>query len=291
MRIPGATRIRRFVLDPLRIILSNGKSRAGLIITVSLLLLVTVGRLFVPLPKIDPSLSYRLPSWRFPLGTDALGENILGEIIYGGPFILEVAFWAALISVGVGTVVGLSTALVKGKTESVLVASTDVVLTIPGIILIIVLAQFFKPSNPLELGAMLSLVGWASFARVVRSQILTLRNQPFVEAARLQGLPKRHIIFVELLPNVMPYVAVNFIFNIEISLFASVGLYYLGVLPYSALNWGTMINSAVQQGAYLTTSGISSFLTPLLTITIFTVGLILLSSGFEEIFNPRLRVK
>ena len=160
---------------------------------------------------------------------------------------------------GVGTVVGLSAALVKGKLESVLVATTDVVLTIPGIILIIVLAQFFKPSNPLELGAMLSVVGWASFARVVRSQILTLRDQPFVEAARLQRLPRRHIVFAELLPNVMPYVAVNFIFNIEVSLFASVGLYYLGVLPYSALNWGTMINQAVEQGDYLTTTVFRAF--------------------------------
>jgi peptide/nickel transport system permease protein len=88
----------------------------------------------------------------------------------------------------------------------------------------------------------------------------------------------------------MPYIAVNFIFYVEVSLFASVGLYYLAVLPYNAVNWGTMMNQAVTQGAYLNLQGASSLISPLAAITAFTVGLILLSAGFEEIFNPRLRI-
>jgi peptide/nickel transport system permease protein len=280
----------RYLLDPSRILWRNRKSRVGLIITVFFILLITVGPLLLPYPKVNPGRKNLLPSATHLLGTDSLGQDIMGELAYGGGFILELSFVAALISIGIGTTVGLAAAYIAGKTEAVLMTGTDIALTIPGIILIIVVSQFVKATDPITLGALLSVVSWAPFARIIRSQILVLRSQPFAEAAKLLGLSRFHIIFVELLPNVMPYIAVNFIFYVEVSLFASVGLYYLAVLPYNAVNWGTMMNQAVTQGAYLNLQGASSLISPLAAITAFTVGLILLSAGFEEIFNPRLRI-
>ena len=242
-------------------------------------------------PSVNPAKSFLLPSWRHPLGTDSLGQDVLAELAYGGAFILELSFIAAAISIVIGAIVGITAGVIGGRGENGLMTAADIALTIPGIILIIVLSQFIKGNDPFTLGALLSVVGWALFARIIRSQILVLRSQPFYESVRLLGLPKRHIVFVELLPNVMPYIAVNFIFYIQGALFASVGLYYLGVLPYNPLNWGTMINQAVAQGAYFTVRGLSSFASPLAAVTLFTIGLILLSAGFEEIFNPRLRTR
>jgi peptide/nickel transport system permease protein len=283
--------VRRVVVDPFQILWANRRSRVGLIITVFFLVLITIGPLVLPHPKISPGRKDLLPSWKYPLGTDSLGQDILSELAFGGGFILELSFVAALISIVLGAGIGLAAGYIAGKTETALMTGTDIALTIPGIILIIVASQFIKASDPITLGALLSVVSWAPFARVIRSQILVLRSLPFTEAAKLLGLSRLHIIFVELLPNVMPYIAVNFVFYVEISLFASVGLYYLAVLPYNAVNWGTMLNQAVTQGAYLNAHGLSSFLSPLVSITLFTVGLILLSSGLEEIFNPRLRVR
>ncbi len=199
------------------------------------------------------------------------------------------SFVAAFLSTAIGAIIGISSAFFAGKTDKVMTGVTDISLTIPGLILVIVLSQFIKATDAVTIGAMLSIVGWASFARTIRSQILVLRTLPFIETARMLRLSARHVIFAELLPNVLPYVAINFIFYFEVALFTSVGLYYLGVLPYNRLNWGTMINQSFAQGAYLQVAGLSSLISPLAAVTLLAVGLILLSGGFEEIFDPRLR--
>ena len=275
----------------MKILWRSRRSRVGLVITVSIILLILVGPLVIAYPKAAPSREFLSPSLAHPLGTDSLGRDTLADLAYGGAFILELSFIAALFGIIIGTFVGIAGSLLGGKVEFAVITATDIAVTIPGIILIIVVSQFVKATDPLTLGALLSVVSWAPFARIIRSQMLVLRSQPFIESVHMLGLSRRHIIFFELLPNVMPYIAINFIFYIQGALFASVGLYFLGVLPYNPLNWGTMINQAMAEGAYLSLKGVLSLASPLIAVTVFAVGLILLSGGFEEIFNPRLRVK
>ena len=279
----------RFVTDSFRILWSNKKSRMGLLITLFFVLLVTLGTLLLRPPEINASAIYQPPSWKHLLGTDYMGEDLLSMIAHGGGYILEIALFTGVISIGIGAVVGLSAGYFGRKVEGAITAITDVALTIPGLILIIVLLQFVKTTNPIILAALISVVAWAGFARAVKSQILVLRNQSFIEAAKMLSLSRRHILFSELLPNVMPYVAINFIFTVQSGLFVAVGLYYLGVLPYTSINWGVMLNAAVSQGAFLSSVALPSFIVPLAAITLFTVGLILLSFGLDEVFNPRLR--
>ena len=272
-----------------RSIWSNRRSRVGLGIVVGFILLAILGPLLLPIPRSDPAHAYLGFSSSHILGTDGQGEDIFGEIAYGAGFILQLSFIAAVVATVLGTVVGITSGYFPGYSGKLLTAVTDIALTIPGLILVIVLSSFVKASDPLVVGLLLGIVGWAPFSRSIRSQIIILRKEPFIESAQTLSLSRFHILFSELMPNVMAFIAVNFVFAFEISLFASVGLYYLGVLPYNHLNWGTMMNEAFQQGSYLTASGLPSLLAPLAAVSLLALGLILFSVGLEETFNPRLR--
>jgi peptide/nickel transport system permease protein len=268
---------------------ANKRSRVGLGIVVAFILLAVIGPLVLPIPRSDPSKAYSLPSLTHILGTDGQGEDIFAEIAYGSGFILQLSFIAAVIATILGTIVGITSGYFAGYSGKLLTAATDVALTIPGLVLVIVLSSFVKATDPLVVGLLLGIVGWAPFSRSVRSQIIILRKEPFIESAQTMSLSAFHILFSELMPNVMAFIAVNFVFAFEISLFASVGLYYLGVLPYNHLNWGTMMNQAFQQGSYLSLNGLPSLLVPLAAVSLLALGLILFSAGLEETFNPRLR--
>lgn len=272
----------------MRSLLSSKRSALGVGIIVFFILLAIVGPLALPVPRSDPSHPYLPPSTKHMLGTDGEGEDIFGEIAYGAGFILQLSFIAAIVATVIGTIVGITSGYLIGPSGRILTVVTDIALTIPGLILVIVVASVLKATNPLVVGLLLGLVGWAPFSRSIRSQIIVLRKEPFIETAQMMSLSRFRIIFVELMPNVMAFIAVNFVFIFEISLFASVGLYYLGVLPYNHLNWGTMMNQAFQQGSFLTASGLPSLVVPLASVSLLALGLILLSTGLEETFNPRL---
>ena len=272
-----------------RSIWTNRRSRVGLGIIVFFLLIAILGPLLLPIPRSNPSHAYRPPSLSHILGTDGQGEDIFAEIAYGAGFILQLSFIAAVVATTIGTVVGITSGYFAGYGGKLLTTGTDIAVTIPGLILVIVVGSFVKATDPLVIGLLLGIVGWAPFSRSIRSQIIVLRKEPFIETAQMMSLSSRRIIFVELMPNVMAFIAVNFVFIFEIALFASVGLYYLGVLPYNHLNWGTMMNQAFQEGSYLTASGLPSLIAPLAAVSLLALGLILLSTGLEETFNPRLR--
>jgi len=267
----------------------NKYARIGLIITVGFFVMGFIGPLVYPAPKIDLTEIFAPPSLAHPLGTDYLGRDTLGNIIYGTGYILEVTFIAALIGTGIGVAIGIASGYFRGAVGSLLMAITDIVLTIPGLILILVVASVVRSGNPLVVASVLSVTAWAGFARAIRSQILSLRSSIFVEEARLLNLSSFHIIFKELMPNVMSYTAINFIFSVQGALFASVGLYFLGVLPFSAYNWGVMLSEATSFGGFLAPSLAVYLISPIAVITLFTVGLIYLSFGIDEVFNPRTR--
>lgn len=167
---------------------------------------------------------------------------------------------------------------------------TDMKLTIPGLPLLLVLATVWKFGNPLQMGLVLGLLGWGGVARAVRAQTLSLRERGFIEAARGLGLSTGHIIGKELLPSMAPYIAMNMLIAVTGAVYAQVGLFFLGVLPYESNNWGVMLNLAVfQAGAMITPYALGYLLAPLLAILLLTLGIVLVVDAMDEIFNPRLR--
>ncbi|BCU69960.1 ABC transporter permease [Stygiolobus caldivivus] len=282
------------LVDYLKLIWRNNKGKAGLIITVFFILLGTVGPLIVPKPvvvNINPNMIFRPPmlSPEYILGTGPLGCSILGDIVWGAPFILEVSFLAGLFTTLIGITVGMVAGYIGGIVDNVLMSINDIVMTMPSLILILILATSLKTTNPFILAGILSISGWTGLARAIRSQILLMKNLPYVEVSRILGLGSFHIIFREIMPTIASYIAIHFIFNVEGALYASVGLYFLGILPVSQYNWGVMINEALQDGGIYGNQAFWYLFWPSFFVVMFMFGLIMLSYGIDEISNPRLR--
>jgi peptide/nickel transport system permease protein len=265
----------------------------GALIVVVFLILGVIGPWLYPSPLPHDSAAVFAPiSLAHPLSTDFEGVDVLALVVTGTRNVLIVALIAAGVTVVLGTGVGLLAGYRRGVSDSVLMRLTDFVLTVPGFPLLLVLTTVWRFSAPLPMGLVLGLIGWGALARAVRSQTLSLRERGFIEAARGLGLPTRHIVLRELLPNVAPYVAMNLLLAITGFVYAQVGLFFLGVLPLNTNNWGVMLNFAVfQSGAMLTgaSAALPYLLAPLGAVLLLTLGIVLVVDALDEIFNPRLR--
>ena len=287
------------VIYSLRIIVSIKKAFVGLLILVGFALMATIGPRVVDEPNsfqcepyLKPTLLKWPPSLEHPLGCDYVGRDIFSQLVWGAPIVLSIAVTAGVITTVVGVTVGMTAGFLGGVVDAVLMTITDIAMTIPGLPLLIVLATVIRTSNPVILGLMLSITAWAGLARAIRSQVLSLKEREFVEAARVLGYSRWRIIFSEIMPNMMSFIVINFIFATIGAVYASVGLYFLGILPYTAYNWGLMLNEAyAQAGALYSPDAVHYILAPIIAIVMLQTGLILFSYAVDEIFNPRLRAK
>ncbi|GAA4566257.1 ABC transporter permease [Planotetraspora kaengkrachanensis] len=286
-----ATLRRNFWRGVWRVLCRKPSRMAGVIIVLGFAVMGVIGPLVYPanLPRDDNAL-YASPSLQHPFGTDFEGTDVLALVVTGARYVLLTGLATALITVALGTLIGLFAGFRRGGWDSALMRLTDLNLAIPGLPLLLVLSTVWKFTSPLEMGLVLGLLGWGGVARAVRSQTLSLRERGFIEAARGLGLPTRHIIGRELLPSMAPYIAMNMLIAVTGAVYAQVGLFFLGVLPFDANNWGVMLNLAVFSGGALTTpSALPYLLAPLLAILLLTLGIVLIVDAMDEIFNPRLR--
>lgn len=299
-------RVDRYVLAPLRILANDWRALVGILIVSIYLLMGFVAWISAsdwwlfsgltlvtePVPNQGPRLLQPLEAPAHPLGTDKLGSDILAQIVHATPAMLKMIFAGAVFSTTVATLVGTFAGYKGGVIDTVLMAFADIMMTIPGLPLIIVLAAIFQPRDPFVIGIILTINGWAGLARSLRSQVLTLREESYVEASRAMGIRTHSILGKDIVPNLMPFVAVNFVGTARSVIFSSVALYFLGILPFSNLNWGVMMNLAYQTaGALYTWETAHWLLAPMATIVILSFGLILLAQGGDRIFNPRIRAR
>ena len=284
-------RLRDLLYEPLTIIYRNRKSRAGLFILLIYFFMATVGPRLIRLDLIgNPLEIYEPPSLEHLLGTDYAGRDILAQIVHGSTGVLTISFLAALITIAISTTVGIVSGFRGGISDSILMTITDTVMTIPGLPLMIVFSAYLRTTSPIVVGLILSITAWAALARAIRSQVLSIRENAYIESAKALGLSTFHTVFFEIMPNLMSYIVIGFIFATINALFASVGLYFLGVLPFTAVNWGVMLNMAYTLGGALYSSRTAHYLlAPIIAIMILQIGLIQFSYAVDEIFNPRLR--
>lgn len=283
-----------WILTPFRIIQSDIRTQVGFLILAIYLLMGTVGVVLVPEAKIGqaPILAGPFENMNYILGTDGSGRPIAPQLIHATPPMLKMIAAGAVFATTVGTVVGTVAGYAGGTLDTILSTITDMVMAIPGLPLIIVLTAIWQPESPFIVGFFLTVNAWAGLARSVRSQILTIREESYVEAARAIGAPTRQIISDDILPNIMPYVLVNFANTGRSVIFSSVGLYFLGVLPFSTENWGVMLNFAYSQGGSLYTLQTAHwFIWPMLTIIGISLSFILIAQGMDRLFNPRVRAR
>ncbi len=231
--------------------------------------------------------------WRYPLGTFDNGVGILSGLLWATPGMLQMILAGGVFSTAMATVVGTVSGYKGGTVESVLNTIVDVAMSIPGLPLVVVLVAIIQPSSPYVIGILITVNVWAGLARTIHSQVLSLREKSYVEASRTMGISSPQIIRKDILPNLMPYVTVNFVYAARRVVYDSIALYYLGLLGGStAENWGVMLDWAYNVNNALTVSGKSyMILFPMLPIVVLSMALILLSQGTDRLFNPRVRTR
>jgi peptide/nickel transport system permease protein len=221
------------------------------------------------------------------LGTDSQGADILTKLIYGTRISLYVGLLSAIVSIVIGLALGLIAGYIRGTVDEVIMRFTDVLLVLPGLPLLIVLITVLGTSIN-NLIILIGFLGWMGFARVIRSQVLSLKERPFIEAAKALGGSKSHILVKHLLPNVMGLVYVTLALSVPTAIVSEASLAWLGFFDPSITSWGRMLNDVQTAGAYMAWWWV---IPPGIFIAILSLSFILLGYAIDDILNPKLRVR
>ncbi len=286
--------VNEWVVAPFKILWSDWRARVGSLIILAYVLMGTVGVRVVDPPRVGEGdrLVSPFEDLSHPLGTDNMGNDIFAQIVHATPPMLEMIVAGAVFTTVMAVVVGTLSGYKGGRTDQLLMTFNDILMTIPGLPLVIVIAVILEPRSPWLVGVIITVNAWAGLARAIRSQVLTLREESYVEASRLMGISTPQIVMKDIMPGLMPYILVNFVNSARSVIFASVGLYFLGILPFTELNWGVMMNLSYETGGALYTWETAHWLlAPMITIVILSFGLILFSQGTDRVFNPRVRAR
>lgn len=224
------------------------------------------------------------------LGTTQAGQDVYSELIWGARQSLYVGFAAGIASTIVGLVIGLIAGYAPGIVDDILSYVINVFLVIPGLPLMIILAAYAPVHGSLLIIFVITVTGWAWGARVLRSQVTTLRSRDYVAAARFAGDGMWRIIFREIMPNMISLVAAGFLGAAVSAILGAAGLEFLGLGDPSINSWGTMLYWAENSGALLEGQWAWLF-APGFMIAVLGTALVLINFAVDEMANPRLRKK
>lgn len=263
----------------------------GLTLLLALFLFAVVGAYLTDIDDAQPLAARPLqkPSAEYPFGTDKLGRDLFATIVAGIPLTLRIGLLAGLIGLAIGTFLGFVSAYYGGWLDTIIRGVVDVGLTVPGLMVLIILAIAYSGRlNINSMSLIVAVLAWLYPARVIRSQVLTLKQRPFVEVAKLTGMSGLEIIFLELMPNLLPYLAASLVGAVASAILASIGLEALGLGPLDSPTLGMTIYWALLNGAVINRWW-WWWAPPILVISILFNGLFLLAIGLDEIANPRVR--
>jgi peptide/nickel transport system permease protein len=227
------------------------------------------------------------PSSDHLLGTQSEGRDFLTVILLGTPNTLIIGLVGGGVAVVAGAILGMISGYYGGMVDGLIRNTVDVGLTIPVLAILIMIAASFPVVTPVMMGLVIALTSWMHPTRVIRSQILSLKEREFVKLIKLSGVGSLHIIFVELMPNLIPFLAANFVNSVSSAILASIGLEVLGLGSQQTPTLGNTIyfaitNSAMWRGLWWW------WLSPIIILIVLFLGLFLVSTALDELSNPRL---
>lgn len=268
--------------------LASWRGRLALLVVAVALVSAFFGTWLAPMDPTRSSLDvFDPPSPQHLLGTTESGADVFSQLLVGAQVSMLVGFAAAAISTIIGAFVGLVGGYFGGWADRLLDALENWFIVIPTLPLMIVMARLLDPSLTVLI-VVIGLTSWAGTGRVVRSQVLTLRQRTFVERARAMGAGHAHILRVHILPNVLPLIFANTVIIAAVAILSEAALAFLGLGDPSRVSWGSMLENAFNSGA--PSAGAWWYvLPPGLCITLLVFAVSVLGFLYEESLNPRLR--
>lgn len=276
------------VREKLRRMARQNKLAAFSAVLIALVLLLAVfAPLVAPYGEAEQDVLARLqpPSAAHWFGTDELGRDVLSRILYGSRLSLAIGILPSVISLVIGIVLGLLAGYFGGWADYVIMRLADVMLSVPSLLLAMVV-MYTLGSSTVNLFVALSMVGWASVARVVRSQTLSLKESEYVEAAQSIGVSRFNIMRRHILPNCVPSLIVLFTLNVPAAILSESSLSFLGIgAQPPAASWGLMVNQSKQ---FLFTQPWLA-LAPCVAIMVVVLAFNFLGDGLRDVLDPYMK--
>lgn len=263
----------------------------GLLMLLALLLFVVIGSFMVDVERARPLSARALqpPGGTLPFGSDKQGRDLFAVMVAGTPLTLRIGLIAGLIGTFIGSTLAFVSAYYGGAVDTIIRGIVDIGLTVPGLMVLILLAMNLKGGLDVnQMALIIATLAWLFPARTIRSQVLTIKERGYVQIARFSGVSGPEIIVKELLPNLLPYMVASLVGSVSAAILASVGLAVLGLGPTESPDLGmtlywVLYNAAIINGWWWW------WVPPIVAIAVLFIGFFLVAVGLDEIANPRLR--
>lgn len=266
-------------------------ARVGIIIIGIFVLMAIIGPILMPFKTTDIAASraevFNSPSLQHLLGTDNQGRDVLAYLVNGSRSSLFVGLTATIISMVLGTLIGVTAGYLGGWVDNLLMRITDFFLVLPWLPFCMVLASILGNSI-WNIILVIGLTGWSGTARIIRAQTLSVKEQPYVEREKSIGARNGYIMMKHILPNIFPLVFAEAILIVSSSILTETSLAFLGLGDPTNPSWGTMLNDAYCTGA-MTVGAWWYFITPGVCVILVALGFTLMGYAFDEILNPKLK--
>jgi len=274
----------------------------GLFILLGVILYIFIGSLIFTEAQAnynDTSRRLQPPSAEHPFGTDRIGRDIMARTIYGGQISLLIGFLAVIVEVSFGTAIGAVAGYYGGWIDSILMRLTEAMLSIPSLLLLLVMAKFFSTKIPtiellgrsfsgsvIVIILIIGLTSWMSLARIIRSNVLSLKETEFILAARALGLPNWRIILNHILPNTLASIIVSLTLGVATAILSEAYVSFLGLgVQAPTASWGNMLTEAQEFNVIKNAPWYWFFPSLLILLTVLSINFV--GDGLRDAFDPR----
>ena len=247
-----------------------------------------IGPMYDPMTGIDPNIKLSTgPSLTHWLGTDNVGRDILAQLLEGAKVAFVVGLSAAFFSIVIGTLVGMIAGYAGGLLDASLMRLADIIMVLPSLVILLILASLFGQFNIWIIVFIIAIMRWPAVSRVIRSQTLSLKHRPFIEASRVAGASHARIIFRHIMPNVLPLAFLYMTFRVTAAILVEAALSFLGFGDPSQVSWGMMLQWVWKSGHMFQAP--YWLIPPGLCISLLTLAFYMLGRAMDEVLDPRLR--
>ncbi|MEA2039123.1 MAG: ABC transporter permease [Thermodesulfobacteriota bacterium] len=247
-----------------------------------------INPMYNPMTGVDPEITCSVgPSMRHWLGTDFMGRDILSQLLAGARVAFMVGVSAAFMSIFLGTAIGMTAGYMGKVMDTLLMRLADIIMVMPTLLVVLMLSSLFGQLNIWTIVVIIALFRWPGVSRVIRAQTLSLKERPFIEAAKVTGASHLKIIFRHIMPNVLPLSFLFMTFRVTSAIITEAALAFLGFGDPGTVSWGMMLQWVWKTGHMF--KALYWLLPPGICISLITLSFYMLGRAMDEVLDPRLR--